>query len=279
MTCEYDGGCCYTNSGPRSWKSGNAGRPGFVANWTGQMLSPILIYRLWTMALWLVLYKASRIARKIQTIYHQCSKHSYYHSIKKRSFWKNVHITKRSENINFPLSPNLRYPSAVTLFLSITPPGIDCEIESIWPGIRLPSDDPKFQPLNNSSAFPSNSCPVVRNLQSPGKNVYQPKFYGKMFSVEFLTRDKNDRSRDSWSSWNRNLRRVIKHSIRWHTLCKSKKIIQQEQSVPLSRIRLAHFEERVKPLLQKTMNIKTHPLTKNEDAHLSENIYTVNEVV
>ena len=179
------------------------------------------------MALWLVLYIASRIARKIQRIYHQCSKHSYYHSIQKRSFWKNVHITKRSENMNFPLSPNLRYPSAVSLFLSITLPGIDCEIESIWPGIRLPSNDPKLQPLNNGIAFPSYSCPAVRCLQSPWKNDYLPKFYGKMFSVKFLTRDKNDRScslsQDSWSSWNRKLRRVIKHSIRWHTLCKSKK--------------------------------------------------------
>ena len=183
------------------------------------------------MALWLVLYIASRVARKIQRIYHQCSKHSYYHSIQKRSSWKNVHITKRSENMNFPLSPNLRYPSAVSLFLSITLPGIDCEIESIWPGIRLPSNDPKLQPLNNDIAFPSYSCPAVRCLQSPWKNDYLPKFYGKMFSVKFLTRDKNDRScslsQDSWPSWNRKLRRVIKHSIRWHTLCKSKKKIVQ----------------------------------------------------
>ena len=104
--------------------------------------------------------------------------------------------------MNFPLSPNLRYPSAVTLFLSITLPGIDCEIESIWPGILLPSNDPKLQPLNNGIAFPSNSCPIVRNQQSPWKNVYLPKFYGKRFSIKFLTRDKNDRSRDSWKiSW------------------------------------------------------------------------------
>ena len=147
---------------------------------------------------------ASRIAKKIQTIYHQCSKHSYYHSIQKRSFWKNVHITKRSENINSPIIPNLWYTSAEPLFLSITLPGIDCEVESIWPGILLPSNDPKLQPLNNGIAFPSNSCPVVRNLQSPWKNVYLPKFYDKMFSVKFLTRDKSDRSRDSWSSWSIN---------------------------------------------------------------------------
>ena len=83
MTCEYDGGCWYKKSGPWAWKNGNAGRSRFVANCTGQMLSPIVICRLWTMVLWLVLYKASRIARKIQTIYRQCSKHSYYHSIQK----------------------------------------------------------------------------------------------------------------------------------------------------------------------------------------------------
>ena len=183
------------HSGPRSWKNGKTGPPGFVTNWIGQMLSPILICRLWTMALWLVLYMASRIAKKYKeyiisapsthtvtvekTVLKECSYH---------------------QAICRPSSPNLWYTSAVSLALSITMPGIDCEIESIWSGIRLPSNDPKFQHLNNSSAFPSYSCPVVRNLQSPWKNVYLPKFFHpKMFFVKFLTRDKNDRSRESWS--------------------------------------------------------------------------------
>ena len=105
LTVEYDGGGWNTNSRLRSWKNGKTGRPGFVTNWIGQMLSLILIYRLWIMALWLVLYIASRITRKIQTIYRQCSEYSYYRSIQKGSFWKNVHIIKRSENINSPIIP------------------------------------------------------------------------------------------------------------------------------------------------------------------------------
>ena len=120
-----------------------------------------------------------------------------------RSLWKNVHITRRSENINSPIIPwfVIRFCRAPPS-LSITLPGVNCKIESIWPGILLPSNDPKLQHLNNGIAFPSYSCPAVRNLQSPWKNVYLPKFYGKMFSVKFLTRDKNDRSRDSWKiSW------------------------------------------------------------------------------
>ena len=151
MTCEYDGGCRYTDSGPHSWENGKAGWPGFVTDYTGH-----LICGLWTMALWLLLYIASRIPWKIQRIYHQCSKHSYHHSRKDRL----VILSSDLKTWIRPWPPNLRYPLICDTLLPCPSPFQLLCLASI---VRLKAFDPGFAYLVMSP----NSNLWIRVLRFP----------------------------------------------------------------------------------------------------------------